>query len=158
MWHNLNSIANVLSLHHMRDTHRVAYDSTPGINEDTFIVHTPRGSIRFQASPLGLFYTDLANLSAQSLNPVGPSSNLIAERQADIPSRGNSSLERCAPTPTYHRPKDDGAGQDPGYGSDPQGFRGTYVLVGRTHCVHLRGQVKLSQEKKRRETKRGGIA
>jgi hypothetical protein len=57
--HNPHSIANVLSLHSIKQRHRVTYDSWD--HDGVFQVHTPGGVVEFKSSPRGLHYLDLAD-------------------------------------------------------------------------------------------------
>jgi hypothetical protein len=49
--HNLKSIANVLSLHLVKQKHRVTYDSWD--RNGVFVMHTPKGVVEFKPSEQG---------------------------------------------------------------------------------------------------------
>ncbi len=57
--HNPYSIANVLSLHSIKQRHRVTYDSWD--HGGGFQVHTPGGVVEFKSSPHGLHYLDVTD-------------------------------------------------------------------------------------------------
>jgi hypothetical protein len=57
--HNPYSIANVLSLHSIKQRHRVMYDSWD--RGGVFQVHTPGGVVEFKSSPHGLHYLDVTD-------------------------------------------------------------------------------------------------
>ena len=57
--HNPHSIANVLSLHSIKQKHRVTYDSWD--RDGVFQVHTTGGVVEFKPSPRGLHYLDRAD-------------------------------------------------------------------------------------------------
>jgi hypothetical protein len=59
MRHNPHSIANVLSLHSIKQKHQVTYDSWD--QDGVFQVHTPGGVVEFKSSPRGLHYLNLAD-------------------------------------------------------------------------------------------------
>jgi hypothetical protein len=56
--HNPKSIANVLSLHSVKQKHRVTYESWD--RNGVFIVHTPKGVVEFRSSEKGLHYIDMS--------------------------------------------------------------------------------------------------
>jgi hypothetical protein len=62
--HNPHSIANVLSLHSIKQKHRVTYDSWD--RDGVFQVHTSGGVVEFKPSPRGLHYLDLADEDSRS--------------------------------------------------------------------------------------------
>jgi hypothetical protein len=49
VWFDQNAMTNVFSLASMEDKFRVTYDSS---TESAFIVHTPRGPVRFTRGPV----------------------------------------------------------------------------------------------------------
>jgi hypothetical protein len=57
--HNPYSIANVLSLHSIKQRHQVMYDSWE--RGRVFQVHTPGGVVEFKSSPRGLHYLDVTD-------------------------------------------------------------------------------------------------
>lgn len=57
--HNPNSIANVLSLKSVAESHRITYDSWD--NGGVFKVHTTKGVVEFKPSEKGLHYLDLSD-------------------------------------------------------------------------------------------------
>ena len=65
VWYYEDGIANILSLHQVRQRYRVSYDSTE--NGRCFLVHKPNGSmISFQPSVRGLHYYDMSKPRPQS--------------------------------------------------------------------------------------------
>ncbi len=56
--HNLKSIANVLSLHLVKQKHQVTYNSWD--RDGVFVVHTPKGVVEFKPSDRGLHYIDIS--------------------------------------------------------------------------------------------------
>ena len=52
-WFNDRAVTNILSYAEVADNFRITYDNTI---EDTFIVHLPKGELRFVRSPSGLYY------------------------------------------------------------------------------------------------------
>jgi hypothetical protein len=56
--HNPKSIANVLSLHLVKQKHRVTYYSWD--RDGVFIMHTPKGMVEFKPSERGLHYIDVS--------------------------------------------------------------------------------------------------
>jgi hypothetical protein len=56
--HNPKSIANVLSLHLVKQKHRVTYDSWDC--DGVFVVHSPKGVVEFKPSEQGLHYIDVS--------------------------------------------------------------------------------------------------
>jgi hypothetical protein len=63
VWYDLDGIAKILSLHHMRSTHLVAYNTWIGVHKDDIIVHAQIWHMCFQNNGFGLYYTDATNLS-----------------------------------------------------------------------------------------------
>jgi hypothetical protein len=61
--HNPYSIANVLLLHSIKQTHRVRYDSWD--HGGVFQVHTPGGVVVFKSSPHSLRYLDFTNKASR---------------------------------------------------------------------------------------------
>jgi hypothetical protein len=57
--HNPKSITNVLSLHLVKQKHRVTYNSWDC--DGVFVVHTPKGVVEFKPSEKGLHYIDVSN-------------------------------------------------------------------------------------------------
>ena len=55
VWFDKDGIANIFSLASMMKRHRVTFDSQ---EEPAFLVHTPKGVIKFTMSDEGLFYYD----------------------------------------------------------------------------------------------------
>jgi hypothetical protein len=56
--HNPKSIANVLSLHSVKQKHQVTYNSWDC--NGMFVVHTPKGVVEFKPSERGLHYIDVS--------------------------------------------------------------------------------------------------
>jgi hypothetical protein len=56
--HNPKSIGNVLSLHSVKQKHRVTYDSWD--HNGVFIVHTSKGVVEFKPSERGLHFIDVS--------------------------------------------------------------------------------------------------
>jgi hypothetical protein len=56
--HNPKSIANVLSLHSVKQKHQGTYDSWD--HDGVFVVHTPKGVVEFIPSEKGLHYIDVS--------------------------------------------------------------------------------------------------
>jgi hypothetical protein len=56
--HNPKSIANVLSLHSVKQKHQVTYDSWD--RDGVVVVHTPKGVVEFKPSEKGLHYIDVS--------------------------------------------------------------------------------------------------
>jgi hypothetical protein len=56
--HNPKSIANVLSLHSVKQKYLVTYGSWD--RDGVFVMHTPKGMVEFKPSERGLHYTDVS--------------------------------------------------------------------------------------------------
>ena len=68
VWFHPGVITNILSLSKVADKYRVSYDST---KEKKFLVHLPRGKIRyFTQCERGLFYSDMAAGETVLVNTV----------------------------------------------------------------------------------------
>ena len=55
VWYLPDGIANIFSMHKLKQTYRITYDSLDGY----YVVHTPRGEVRFYKDKQGLPYIDL---------------------------------------------------------------------------------------------------
>ncbi len=55
VWYIPNRIANIFSMHELEKLYRIMYDSWEGY----YVVHTPRGDVRFYKDEQGLPYIDL---------------------------------------------------------------------------------------------------
>ena len=59
MWYIPDGIANIISMHELEETYRITYDSWAGY----YVVHTPKGEVRFYKDEQGLPYLDLEESS-----------------------------------------------------------------------------------------------
>ena len=59
VWYVPEGIANIISMHELEKMYRITYDSWQGY----YVVHTPKGEVRFQKDKQGLPYLDLEELS-----------------------------------------------------------------------------------------------
>ena len=59
MWYLPEGIANIISMHELEETYRITYDSWAGY----YVVHTPKGEVRFYKDEQGLPYLDLEESS-----------------------------------------------------------------------------------------------
>jgi hypothetical protein len=55
VWYIPNGIANIFSMQELEKLYRITYDSWEGY----YVVHTPRGDVRFYKDEQGLPYIDL---------------------------------------------------------------------------------------------------
>ncbi len=55
MWYIPDRIANIFSLHELKKHYRITYDRWEGY----YVVHTPRGEVKFHKDKQGLPYIDL---------------------------------------------------------------------------------------------------
>ncbi len=61
-WYNPNGIANIFLMNELEKHHRITYNSWQGY----YIVHTPRGEVRFHKDEHGLPYIDLEGSSQEA--------------------------------------------------------------------------------------------
>jgi hypothetical protein len=55
VWYLPDGIANIISMHELESLYRITYDSWAGY----YVVHTPKGEVRFHKDEQGLPYLDL---------------------------------------------------------------------------------------------------
>jgi len=59
VWYLPDGIANIISMHELEETYRITYDSWARY----YVVHTPKGEVRFYKDEQGLPYLDLEESS-----------------------------------------------------------------------------------------------
>jgi hypothetical protein len=59
VWYLPDGIANIISMHELEEMYRITYDSWQGY----YVVHTPKGEVRFYKDEQGLPYLDLEESS-----------------------------------------------------------------------------------------------
>jgi hypothetical protein len=60
VWYLPDGIANIFSMHELERSYRITYDSWKGY----YVVHTPKGEVRFHKDEQGLPYIDLGEPGA----------------------------------------------------------------------------------------------
>ncbi len=55
MWYVPEGIANIFSMHELKRLYRITYDSW----DRYYVIHTPRGEVKFHKDKQGLPYIDL---------------------------------------------------------------------------------------------------
>jgi hypothetical protein len=56
VWYLPEGIANIISMHELESLYRITYDSWAGY----YVIHTPKGEVRFYKDEQGLPYLDLS--------------------------------------------------------------------------------------------------
>ncbi len=79
VWYFPDGIANIFSMHELEKKYRITYDSWMGY----YVVHTPRGEVRFHKHEQGLPYIDLEKLNKAATIMLLQQGEVALEREAD---------------------------------------------------------------------------
>ena len=82
VWYLPDGIANIISMHELEGMYRITYDSWQGF----YIVHTPKGEVRFHKDKQGLPYLNLNKSSEAAV--------MLLQREQDPDTMG----EQCKKT------------------------------------------------------------